>query len=461
MDLFKKEHNGTEPVVEKITFYSGSLLQNELAWLASIISARVKSYFNEETEILNVDNIEPPELQTLEPSYARIIKDLSWQQRTIVILALTPHIAPNFLDEHLTSHISKAGDFPQIGGVRISNFRGFLPTGETAIFLLAGNDLEKRFKAQQLFSADHLLYQKQIAYLEEVKPGVPVLSGRLIVDPEMVELLTTNKMSKPKLSTSFPAELLTTKLEWDDLVLNTKTMEQVKELEVWLTHRNTLMDDWGMSKRLTPGYRALFYGAPGTGKTLTANLLGKFTGRDVYRIDLSTVVSKYIGETEKNLASLFDKAQNKDWILFFDEADALFGKRTNVRDAHDKYANQEVAYLLQRIESYSGLVILASNFKNNIDDAFIRRFQSIIYFPNPKPQERMKLWKNAFPEKVKIEEAVSLEQLSHQYEVNGANIMNIVQHACLKALERKDNTILAQDILQGIAKEYAKEGKMF
>ena len=131
-----------------------------------------------------------------------------------------------------------------------------------------------------------------------------------------------------------------------------------------------------MRKRVKPGYRALFHGPPGTGKTLTATLLGKHTGRPVFRIDLSRVVSKYIGETEKNLSRLFDKAEHKDWILFFDEADALFGKRTEIRDAHDKYANQEVAYLLQRIESYAGLVILATNQRGNIDEAFLRRFQA-------------------------------------------------------------------------------------
>lgn len=127
--------------------------------------------------------------------------------------------------------------------------------------------------------------------------------------------------------------------------------------------------------------RILFIGAPGTGKKTLASLIGQQSGKEVYRIDLSMIVSKYIGETEKNLEMVFDKAKNMNWILFFDEADALFGKRTDVRDAHDKYANQEIAYLLQRIENYKGLVILATNLKSNIDEAFKRRFQTIIHFP--------------------------------------------------------------------------------
>ena len=141
-----------------------------------------------------------------------------------------------------------------------------------------------------------------------------------------------------------------------------------------------------MKKVLKPGFKALFHGLPGTGKTLTAMLIGKKTGLDIYRVDLSQMVSKYIGETEKNLAKVFDKAEHKNWILFFDEGDALFGKRTNTKDAHDRYANQQVSYLLQRIEEYDGLVILATNLKNNIDDAFLRRFQSIIHFPMARTQ---------------------------------------------------------------------------
>jgi SpoVK/Ycf46/Vps4 family AAA+-type ATPase len=171
--------------------------------------------------------------------------------------------------------------------------------------------------------------------------------------------------------------------------------------------------------------------------------LGKYTNRDVFRIDLSLVISKYIGETEKNLSKLFDRAKNKNWILFFDEADAIFGKRTNIRDAHVKYANQEVSYLLQRIESHAGLVIFASNLKNNIDSAFTRRFNSIIEFENPSAEERL-----------------MLEDLAMKYEVNGANIVNIIHYACLKTIESNSTTICYRDILSGIQKEYVKEGKM-
>ncbi|MCB0529578.1 MAG: ATP-binding protein, partial [Saprospiraceae bacterium] len=353
----------------------------------------------------------------------------------------------------------QGGDFYQIGGGRSTHFRGFLPTGETALFLLAGEDLERRFEVQQIFSPDHFFSKKKILWLEEVSTGEPAMSGRVVLSPEYVDLFTTGKIVRPRFSTSFPAELVETSLDWDDLVLNTQTISQVQELLTWLRHGGTLFHEYGLGKRIKPGYRTLFWGPPGTGKTLTAGLLGKHSERDVYKIDLSMVVSKFIGETEKNLANLFDRAENKDWILFFDEADALFGKRTGIRDAHDKYANQEVSYLLQRVETYNGLVILASNFKSNIDEAFVRRFQSIIHFPMPKASERQLLWQKAFPEKMSLND-LNINALAQKYELTGAAILNIVQYACLRTLERGENDISDVDIREGVVREFSKEGKI-
>ena len=171
------------------------------------------------------------------------------------------------------------------------------------------------------------------------------------------------------------------------------------------------------------------------------------------------VISKYIGETEKNLAKVFDQAGQRDWILFFDEADALFGKRTNVKDAHDRYANQEVAYLLQRVEEYDGVVILASNLKEHIDEAFTRRFHSIIHFPMPRPQERLRIWENAFNGAVVLEPAVELRRLAPKYEISGGAIMNVVRYASLMSLSRGSNTILLSDLEAGVHKELQKEGR--
>lgn len=385
---------------------------------------------------------------------------MSYLEYSIFVLALIPHTLPRFLTKTISDILPEGGDLPEFGGVRSGNHRGILPTGETAQFVLAGNDLEKRLEVQQLLSPDHWFSQKRILWLEAVREGEPAMSGRLVLDSEVVELLTAGKVSKPRFGTDFPAEHIQTALEWEDLVLPPQTLRQVHEIEHWMRHQHTLMHEWGMKKKVKPGYRALFYGPPGTGKTLTAMLLGKYTGKDVFRIDLSRVVSKYIGETEKNLSKLFDKAEHKDWILFFDEADALFGKRTDIRDAHDKYANQEVAYLLQRVEGYNGLVVLASNQRANIDEAFTRRFQAIIHFPMPRAEERVLLWEKAFPEQMAISNAVDFRQVAARFELSGANIQNIAQYCAIAALADGTRQLTPEGLEAGILREFTKEGKV-
>ena len=171
------------------------------------------------------------------------------------------------------------------------------------------------------------------------------------------------------------------------------------------------------------------------------------------------MISKYIGETEKNLTKIFDRAENKKWILFFDEADALFGKRTEVKDSHDRYANQEVSFLLQRVEDYNGLVILATNLKSNIDEAFARRFQSIIDFPMPRPSERLQIWQNTFSKKTTLSEDVDLRQVSLDFEISGGSITNVVRYCSLLAMQRPGRVIYQQDIIEGIKREFLKEGR--
>ncbi|MFB9109403.1 ATP-binding protein [Flavobacterium gyeonganense] len=389
-----------------------------------------------------------------------IENNLSETDILLLGLALVPHVKPDFLSSIIAEYLPNGGELPEFGGIKSKNHRGILPTGETAQFLIAGNDLDIRIAFYNYLHNQSFLYQKGIIKLDLVPVGEPKLSGLLTLEDEYVEKFLTGKILKPQLSSNFPAQLIETQLEWNDLVLNSNTLNQIKEIETWLKFNEILLHEWDMKAKIKPGFRVMFYGTPGTGKTLTASLLGKYTKRDVYRIDLSMIISKYIGETEKNLASLFDKAADKDWILFFDEADAVFGKRTNVRDAHDKYANQEVSYLLQRIENHPGLVILASNFKTNIDAAFTRRFQSIIEFEVPSYTERLQLWKNNLPKGIKIAEDVNLNELSKKYDITGANIVNIIQYACLRTLEDENKNISLNHLLQGIKKEYVKEGKM-
>ena len=441
---------------------TSSALEDEFLWLREIFKNRLAYQFNGKEDWTSIYEFVAPEMKEGSSKFHDFLlqHNLNIEERLVLVLTLLPHVLPDYLDELIQQNLGRTGDFPQIGGVRGKNHRGFLPTGETVLFLIAGKNLEHRFQVQKVFSEEHFFAQKQVLWLDDPSDNEPRMSCKLILADELVEWFTQGTISRPRFGINFPAQLIQTKMEWDDLVLNGQTMQQVLELETWVKYGNTLLTDWGMDRKLKPGFRVLFYGPPGTGKTLTATLIGKYSGKDVYKIDLSMIISKYIGETEKNLGNLFDRAANKDWILFFDEADALFGKRTGVKDAHDKYANQEVSYLLQRTEDYPGLVILASNYKNNIDDAFARRFQSFIYFPLPKSAERLAIWENSFPGKAQLHERIDLPFISKKYELTGANIMNIVQYACLRALNRKNMIIYEEDLLKGIEKEFFKEGKM-
>lgn len=433
-------------------------LESGCTWLHSVIAKRLNSHFKLEHEI------ETGVFET-HCDYSRLADFVSrhgsgQKEFTLLMLALAPHLQPNFFGKIIAEYLPDGGDFPEFGGVRGVNHRGFLPTGETAQFVIGGDDLEKRLDVQRLLGPEHWFAKEHILWLEPVPEGEPVMSGRLTLNPELVEQLTLGTASKPHFSMEFPAEHIETGMEWSDLVLPATTLQQIREIENWITHNDTLLRDWGMKKRVKPGYRALFYGPPGTGKTLTATLLGKETGKEVFRIDLSRIISKYIGETEKNLSRLFDKADSKNWILFFDEADALFGKRTDIRDAHDKYANQETAYLLQRIESHNGVVILASNRRGNLDEAFSRRFQSIIHFPMPKPEERHTLWLNTLPEQMMTDAEIDWRAIATRYELSGASILNIVHYCAIESLANPESPLDNKRLEKAIMREFIKEGKV-
>jgi len=429
-----------------------------LNFLREMVNKRLQQFFSKE----QVDFVYP-ELTIMQDgsplnNFLRQ-HQLNIEEYTILLLALVPHVQPNFLENIIQEHIPQGGEFIEIGGVKGSNYRGMLPTGETAQFIIAGNDFPKRMYVQGLLEHESALVKEKVLWLEHLKEGEPLMSGRIIIDEEWLQKILFGRSIPPRFSPDFPASKIGTLMEWKDLVLNSYTQNQIDDLLIWLKHNEILMKDDVLSRKIKPGYRVLFYGPPGTGKTLTASLLGKQFEKDVYRIDLSQIVSKYIGETEKNLEKIFSKAEHKDWILFFDEADALFGKRTNVQNSHDRYANQEVSYLLQRIEDYPGLLILASNFKANLDSAFIRRFHSVIHFPAPNASERLSLWEKTIPAGIKPEPSVNLTALADKYELTGASILNVIHYATLRSISEGNEHIRHNHIVEGIRKEFRKEEK--
>lgn len=454
------EHHAAHRMVNKDPLLlNAEALDRELNWFTEVVDTRLKLHFGQECDYADIYDIEPVEV--MESMYSGLLThyNMTFEERLTIMLALVPHIRPQLLDSFFVRNANTERGFTEFGGVKGIGHGGFLPTGETALFLLTGEDLRKRFALQYIFDPDHFFAQHGILKLEPAQPGEPYLSGVLSLSREIIDFVTLGHARRPTFDRDFPAKRIETPLDWEDLVLDHQVVDQVEEIQAWLVFEKTIMDEWGMNKKLKPGFRALFYGPPGTGKTLTACLLGKRTGREVYRVDLSMVVSKYIGETEKNLSKIFEQAEHKNWILFFDEADALFGKRTQVEDAHDRYANQEVSYLLQRIEDFPGLIILATNFRTNLDDAFARRFQSTVNFPMPRPAERMQLWQNAFSDKCVLEERINMQDIAARFEISGGSMMNVVRYCMISSLRRGENIILLRDLEEGIRREFKKEGR--
>lgn len=436
-------------------------LELELNWFQQLLLIRGKITFEQSQEESALEKLELPDFSGVTCPYAQLVQkhQMGLPERLVLLLALMPHVKPHLLDILHIKNQTYDVPFTEFGGVKGEKHRGFLPTGETAVFLLAGSNLEKRFELIQLFDPSHYFNREGILTLEHHSKDEPFLSGVLKISKEYLSLLTTGEGYKPDFDLDFPAKRITTDQEWSDLVINEEVLQGIAEIKNWLMHGQRLKRDFKFGRRIKPGFRALFTGPPGTGKTLTATLLGKACNLDVYRIDLSQVVSKYIGETEKNLSRIFDMADNKNWILFFDEADAIFGKRTQVSDSHDRYANQEVSYLLQRVEDFNGLVILCSNYKNNIDEAFFRRFQLVVDFTLPDYYQRLKIWETALLDEFVYDKDIDLKELAEKHELSAATIINVLHFCLLKSLERGEKTIRSKDIAQALRLERIKEGK--
>jgi SpoVK/Ycf46/Vps4 family AAA+-type ATPase len=248
---------------------------------------------------------------------------------------------------------------------------------------------------------------------------------------------------------------------WQDVVLPAATLHQVKEVASAVRFRHRVYSVWGFDRRLVSGrgLAILFSGAAGTGKTMTAGIIARDLGLDLYKIDLSGIVSKFIGETEKNLDRIFRAAHSGNAILFFDEADALFGKRSEVKDAHDRYANIEVAYLLQKLEDHDGVVILATNLSKNMDEAFSRRMHYVVEFPLPNARSREQLWRGMFPPEAPLADDIDFPFLADQFPLPGGDIRNVVLAAAFMAAG--DGTAIhMRHLIPALGRLLIKKGKV-
>jgi AAA+ superfamily predicted ATPase len=256
------------------------------------------------------------------------------------------------------------------------------------------------------------------------------------------------------------AQHIVPRYRMNDLILTEKIKLQLQGLIDYLAEQETVYHRWGAAKVRARGFgiKALFSGGPGTGKTMAAEVIAGSLGLDLFRVDLSSVISRWVGETEKNLKEIFDAAEGGTAVILFDEADALFGSRGDVKQAQDRFANQEVSFLLQRLEVFEGCAVLTTNLQENIDEAFLRRFGAVIEFPMPSAVQRLKLWERAIPSGAPRDPDLDLEKLSSQFHLAGGNIVNAAINACILASTRRENVAM-RHVVEAIARELVKMGK--
>lgn len=432
-------------------------IEKELSWLKSMIELRFENYFllngilklMPKAPLINDDN-------TFYSNWV-LKHNLNDFDRLIIISSLSNIFFPEIFDKFLIKNKALDKRFTEFYGKLDTDKSRFIPTYGTINFIYHGRNVNSVLNSQNIFEKEYVLNKISAIYFLSEKNEEFIMSKVIYLHDEIIKLITLGTKFKPDYSTNFPAKLLTTELNWSDLVLNSIVMDEVENVNTWIKFQDDIKNNSDLSKNINKGYKCLFYGPPGTGKTLTASLIGKHNSIDVYRIDLSQVVSKYVGETEKNLSRIFDIAENKNWIIFFDEAESLFSKRTSVSDSKDRFANQQTAYLLQRIEDYNGMVILATNLKPNIDRAFSRRIQSIINFPVPANNERKMLWKNSLKNIAEIS-IDNINKLAKEFEISGGSIKNIIQFSWLYS-KRIGESINYKHLIQGVKRELMKDGK--
>lgn len=345
-----------------------------------------------------------------------------------------------------------------IGGRLCEHTKLYEPSLQTMVFLLSGNKPDKKIiYTHKLEEANNQLFCNGI--IEYKYPNDSGIKSSIVLTDVYRNALMGNSGARLDSGSNFPARLASTPLSFDEVVLSSKTQEDLAPLMEFLRVRKDIMGRPELRKRVKTCFLTVFSGFPGTGKTVAAKTIGKMFGMETYTLELSRVVSKYIGEFEKSIDKVLTRFSGKNCILLIDEADAIFTKRLeNISDAKDKYINQEMAYLLQRLEEYEGVIILASNvanFKQQVDNAMLRRIRNIVQFPFPLCEERKRLWKNALPSTFAYEDKL-IERLAENFQLTGASIYNIVSELIVEVVGKNIETVSLECVKPFLEADFRK-----
>lgn len=382
--------------------------------------------------------------------------ELSAEETVLITLALAATFSPEFLNPLKTAAL-EPNSGACIGGFFFKGMPNFVPTIRTAVFLLSGNNLRLRAKYSAYFHSKQRVFTTGIVTTEQRNSGSVFLDHQLIFSDQFLGAILQGDLPRLDSDTGFPVKRSNAIHTMSDVVLKEKTMLEIDKLRRFARNMKQL---WAINetKKVRSNFISIFSGDPGTGKSHAAEAIGNEFDFPVYKVNFAQMVSKYIGETEKNLEKVFDRFDKQPCILFFDEAESIFSKRTEVGDSHDQHANNLQSYLLQKVEEFSGIIILATNVHNlthYFDKAFQRRFRLIVEFEFPDYPERLRIWNKALFGPFLFEEGLT-ERLANQYQFSGGSIYNIVSDAVIEALD-KNVQLITFELIEPLLKDEFKK----
>ncbi|MEO5684383.1 MAG: TIR domain-containing protein [Chitinophagaceae bacterium] len=438
------EDTVTDSIVATMAYFERILSERLQAFYAG--SAFDEACFN--TDFLQAFPLSP--VASLKRHY-----DLTEMEFILFLTALLPHLDAYTVDRHVERWLhGRSGDCAEIGGIRNARHRGFVPTVQTFVFLVAGNDFAKKLQLRNFFHSTSPILRKKLVLVEKPGEGDPFTSAVISVPDEHVNSFFGTKEPIPDYSSSFPAKMLHTRLDWESLVLNDTTRNGIADLKDWFMNNYALLHTTGAAADEQHGYKILFYGPPGTGKTLAAALIGRQFNTPVFRIDISLLVANDYAAAIGIIDNIFRLAEQNSWILLIDQIMHVKDKYTAGIYGSAKLFNDPVTYLLQRTEDYPGIVIFETTSIQRMDDNFLRKLQSTVEFLFPNGVERKRLWMQGIPTDFSLDKEVDLSETGENYHLSGADITKIIKRISLKVHSRNDRCIKQADIMDAISAQF-------
>ena len=421
-------------------------LEMEMEWLATVINARLLQHFEQKPDAPLVPAPVPP----TESAWSSLLSegDFAQPERLVLALALAPHLRPEILDVLFVQNQNLNRGFTEFGGLKGIAYGGFIPTGETAAFLVAGASLHKRLELMRILGPEHPFSRRNILNLAPPEKGEPALRGRLAISDEWLKRLCGSTAVKPNLSSEFPAALCTTPLGFEQLVVDAHIQDQLQFLLSWNQRNEEWMHTVAGLAQHKRGLVALLHGPAGVGKTFSATLLGKQSRADVYKVDLRHMGGGDTAQVQSGLARLFDMATARRWILLFENSDVLLENTSSATQASN------VACLRHHLKGFAGLALLESRRPLDAESAHMDPVDMAIKFEWPDYGQRLQLWRAHLPED-RAGGYIRMEDLAQCFKFTGAQIADVVYRASLKAAQRHDPLVYASDLREcaaGIAR---------